>query len=104
MLLVLQSSHKTLGELLGCSRSAAVSIYGDLATGSLKHVGSEGWPVQSNPADDLLLLKLLKKLMLKGDQRIVRQVVIICLIDVNTICISKLFLTTVCIKTFTEPS
>ncbi|KAK3524329.1 hypothetical protein QTP70_028053 [Hemibagrus guttatus] len=32
--------------------------------GSLMHVGSEGWPVWSDPTDELLLLKLLKKLML----------------------------------------
>ena len=30
---------------------------------SLVHVGSEAWPVWSDPTDELLLLKLLKKLM-----------------------------------------
>ena len=28
------------------------------------HLGSEGWPVWSDPTDELLWLKLLKKLML----------------------------------------
>ena len=32
--------------------------------GSLMHVGSEGWPVWFDPTDELLLLKLLKRLML----------------------------------------
>ncbi|KAK3520889.1 hypothetical protein QTP86_017021, partial [Hemibagrus guttatus] len=32
--------------------------------GSLMHLGSEGWPVWSDPTDELLLLKLLKKLRL----------------------------------------
>ena len=32
--------------------------------GSLMHVGSEGWPVWSDQTDELLELKLLKKLML----------------------------------------
>lgn len=32
--------------------------------GSVMYVGSEGWPVWSDPTDELLWLKLLKKLML----------------------------------------
>ena len=30
----------------------------------MMHVGSEGWPVLSDPIEELLELKLLKKLML----------------------------------------
>ena len=37
--------------------------------GSLIQVGSEGWPVLSNPIEELLELKLLKKLMLVPIER-----------------------------------
>ena len=67
--------------LVGCSQSALVSIYqsgprkeqwltGDSVMTSqaslmyVGHVGNEGWPVWSDPTDELPLIKLLKKLML----------------------------------------
>ena len=37
--------------------------------GSMMHVGSEGWPLWSDPTDELLLLKLLKKLILVLTER-----------------------------------
>ena len=71
-----QSIFRTAA-LVGCSWSAVVSIYQKSSKeetvvswrqvhgqGSLMHVGSEGWPEWSDPTDELLLLKLLKKLML----------------------------------------
>ena len=38
--------------------------------GSLMHVGSEGWPVWSDPTDELLMLKLLSNLMLVQIERL----------------------------------
>ena len=66
-----QSISRTAA-LVGCSRSAAVrtdqkwSKEGEpgQTRGSLMHVGSEGWPVLSDPIEELLELKLMKKLML----------------------------------------
>ena len=71
-----QSISRTAA-LVGCSRSAVVRTYQKWSKegkpvnrrqgqtrGSLMHVGSEGWPVLSGPIEELLELKLLKKLML----------------------------------------
>ena len=71
-----QSISRTAA-LVGCSRSAVVRTYQKWSKegkpvnrrqgqtrGSLMHVGSEGWPVLSDPIEELLELKLLKKLML----------------------------------------
>ncbi|ROL43068.1 Rho guanine nucleotide exchange factor 2 [Anabarilius grahami] len=67
-----QSISKTAA-LVGCSRSAVVSIYQKCSKegtvvnrrqghGRLRLI--EGWPVWSDPTDELLKLKLLKKIML----------------------------------------
>ena len=78
----LDQSISTTAALVGCSRSAVVRTYQKWSKegkpvnrrqgqtqGSLMHVGSEGWPVLSDPIEELLELKLLKKLMLVPTER-----------------------------------
>ncbi|KAK3558608.1 hypothetical protein QTP86_021665 [Hemibagrus guttatus] len=74
-----QNISKTAA-LVGCSRSAVVSIYqkcykeGTVVNrrqgqGSLMHVGSECWPMWSDPTDEVLLLKFAEEVNAGSDRK-----------------------------------